>query len=152
MAFETLHQISDSLPEGFDFYGFGQVTRSKAKPLSALTEITAGKSGVSFKLLGDPAALLVVLFDSGLDSSMYTELGNILASKLCQSLSEQGEGDLMITPPIVVRAEQLARLSQRNIPFIHQSYEHVDQGSTVLVETLILPILVNGAEVQVGHA
>jgi hypothetical protein len=150
MTLDTLTHLSDSLPEHFDFYSFGKVLRSRQDESPAvLASLTEGKSAFSFKLLGDPAALLIVLFDSHLDASMYSELGNILASKLCQTLSEQGEGDLMITPPLALRPEQLARLSKLGIPYIHRSYEHVDQGQSVLIETLILPMTAEG---QVGHA
>lgn len=144
--------MENHLPESFPFYSFGQVTRREpAQSAKPLAEILAGKSGVSFRLLGEPAVLLVVLFDSELDASMYTEMGNILASKLCQSLSEQGEGDLMITPPLTLGAQQLARLLRANYPYIHRSYEHLNQDTQVLIETLILPVFANGEE-NIGNA
>jgi hypothetical protein len=150
MESTTLSLISQSLPETFPFYGMGDVSLVKnpksTSPISALVE---GKDGVSFKLLGEPAVLLVVLFDKNLDSSMYSELGNILASKLCTGLSEEGEGDLMITPPYPLKSEQLKRLASVGLPFIHRSYEHVNQDKTVLIEALILPITAEG---QIGHA
>lgn len=141
MIDETLTDASASLPESFSFYGFGAVARAReAERVKSLTEILSGKAGVSFRLLGEPAVLLIVLFDSKLDVSMYTEMGNILASKLCNNLSEKGEGDLMITPPLSLTSEQLARLLRTDFPYIHRSYEHVDQDVKVLIETLILPV------------
>ena len=153
---ESLSHASASLPESFSFYGFGAVARSReAEKVKSLADILTGKAGVSFRLLGDPAVLLIVLFDSSLDVSMYTEMGNILASKLCKNLSEQGEGDLMITPPLMLGSEQLAKLLRTEFPFIHRSYEHVNQDQSVLIETLILPVFVNGAsgaEEHIGNA
>ena len=155
MDVATLSGISESLPEEFGFYGFGEVKHSpdvaqaKLKTPEELQALLAGKIGVSFKLLGEPTALLVVIFSEGLDVSMYCELGNILASKLCQKLSEGGEGDLMITPPLLLGAPQLARLSRSGIPCIHRSYRHVDGDSTILLEALILP---NEAGGQTGNA
>jgi hypothetical protein len=150
MDLQKLSEISALLPNEFPFFSVGTVARSTTAPSSERDlDFIQGKSGVSFKLLGEPAALLIVLFDRALDHSMYSELGNILASKLCQRLSEQGEGDLMITPPLMLKPEQLQRLSLTGAPFIRQSYEHAYQDKKVLVETIILPI---SAEGLVGHA
>jgi hypothetical protein len=154
MEFNTLSTISQSLPETFPFYGLGTVSRvergSSASPLSVLIE---GKAAVSFRLLGDPAVLLIVLFDETLDASMYSELGNILASKLCQGLSEEGEGDLMVTPPLQLNSQQLSRLSRLSLSQLqlceNVAYQHVYGDKTVAIETLILPITAEG---QIGHA
>jgi hypothetical protein len=147
MDTQTLSRISASLPDRFTFYGYGEV--SSRDSTGDLESLTANKIGVSFRVLGSPAALLIVLFENRLDVSMYSELGNILASKLCQKLSEQGEGDLMITPPVLITPTQLGRLSKMKLPFVHRSYQHLDDDRIVPVETLILPISAGG---QVGHA
>lgn len=143
-----LRKISELLPDGFSFYEMGSVAQARSRA-SELRELIQDKNGVMFKLLGEPAAILIVLFDRALDVSMYSELGNILASQLCQRLSELGEGDLMITPPLVLKPEQLGKLALMNSPFTQKSYEHRDGEKAVVIETLILPL---SAEGQVGHA
>jgi len=145
MDLQTLAKISDSLPERFPFYSFGEVSRGDETRFTGQLDVES-KQAVSFRLLGDPAALLVVLFEEGVDVSMYCELGNILASKLCQKLSEGGEGDLMITPPLLLNEAQLRRLAHSNIPSIHRTYQHTYDNRTVLLETLILPIFTAGGD------
>lgn len=146
---ELISDISRSLPEGFRFYDQGTVARVAAPKVTDLLGLSAEKTAALFKLLGDPTALLVVLFDNKLDVSMYTELGNILASRLCQRLSENGEGDLMITPPLLLTEAQFLRLARVSPDFILQSYEHVNHGAVTRVDAVILPL---SAEGQFGHA
>jgi len=104
--------------------------------------------------LGDaPSAILIFLFDANEDESMYTEMGNILASKLCQSLSDQEKSEMMISPPIQLQSAQLVRLASQHTG-IRRIYKHayLKNGieTSTDVETWTLP-LANGAEGPLGN-
>lgn len=98
--------IRDSLPEKFRFYHLGDVKRVDSPSpsrtsLESLPEDSElqGLRAVAFNLKGDVQGTLMILFNQKLDVSTYTELGNVLASKLATRLSEVRGADVLITPP-----------------------------------------------------
>ena len=93
-------------PESFEFYHLGNV--EKQLPISSVQSLELdGRSGVSFNLYGDTTGLIVFLFEEGLDVSTYTEMGNVLASRMATQLSIQQGWDVMISPPRFLNSAQL---------------------------------------------
>lgn len=112
--------LVELLPQRFSFYDQGQVILQNS--IKSILEPTIparleSRRGVGFRIFhldNAPSAILIFLFDANEDESMYTEMGNILASKLCQSLSEQEKSEMMISPPIQLQSHQLLRLSSQH--------------------------------------
>jgi hypothetical protein len=168
---DKIMDFVELLPKSFSFYDKGQVTLSNelanelpndpanipAKPLEL-----QNRRGVGFRIyhLDDaPSAILIFLFDTNEDESMYTEMGNILASKLCQSLSEQEKSEMMISPPIQLQSHQLLRLASQHTG-VRRVYSHSylknDIETSTDVETWTLPLtlatgLANGLEGPLGN-
>ncbi len=91
-------------PGGFDFYHLGQV-----EALNSTSIDFEGKQAVAFQLYGDQEGLFVLLFAEGLDTSLYSELGNVLASRMSRMLSESSDTDLMISPPRLLNPLQVKK-------------------------------------------
>jgi len=147
--------LVELLPQRFSFYDQGQVTlqdshdsqdsTKSSLELSAPSRLES-RRGVGFRIYhldNAPSAILIFLFDANEDESMYTEMGNILASKLCQSLSEQEKSEMMISPPIQLQSHQLLRLSSQHTGtrriYLHTYLQNGIEKSTP-VETWTLPL------------
>lgn len=148
----ALESLGAALPEKFSLYHLGEVT---GQPDAAKGELSSGddSQAVSFRLHGDAEGVLLVLFERGLDVSLYTELGNIIASQAVTRLQQQKGLEVMISPPRLLGREQLAKLlaslSSVAIPHLRRTYLHTNGRVIVPVETLYLPILSEG---MVGYA
>jgi hypothetical protein len=120
MELNNLSEISNLLPENFGFYGLGTVELQKTVEASETLPLDFDLlRGVGFRVyhLDDaPSALLLFVFGADLDESMYTEMGNVLASKLCQNLTEQQKSEMMISPPIHLKS--LRASSRARVAFI----------------------------------
>ena len=121
--------LVELLPQNFSFYDQGKVAlrdqRDSAVEPTAPSQLEK-RCGVGFRIYhldNAPSAILIFLFDTSEDESMYTEMGNILASKLCQSLSEQEKTEMMISPPIQLQGHQLVRLASQHTG-IRRIYSH----------------------------
>jgi hypothetical protein len=147
------------LPKNFSFYDKGQVSLSNEvanAPANALTSPLdlQNRRGVGFRIyhLDDaPSAILIFLFDVSEDESMYTEMGNILASKLCQSLSEQEKSEMMISPPIQLQSHQLLRLASQHSG-VRRVYSHRYLKNGIETSTDVETwTLANGLEGPLGN-
>lgn len=148
--------LIELLPQRFSFYDQGEVTlqdslKNTPEPVARLDS----RRGVGFRIYhldNAPSAILIFLFDANEDESMYTEMGNILASKLCQNLSEQEKSEMMISPPIQLQSHQLLRLSSQHTGsrrvYLH-SYSQKGIEKSTPVETWTLPL--TNAEGQIGN-
>jgi chemotaxis protein CheY-P-specific phosphatase CheC len=125
--------LANALPDQFEFYHLGQVALQSTN--SSLEDANA----IAFHIAGDMMAVVVLLFAKGLDSSIYSELGNILVSRLATQLNQKDGIDLMISPPQSLTENQLNQIMQHHIPPIKRNYSHIHQGSIISIEALILP-------------
>ncbi|MCM2278404.1 MAG: chemotaxis protein CheC [Oligoflexia bacterium] len=141
--------VQEALPEGFAFYSLGNLevapagVRPEAGPeLAELSEEALGELAlVAFRYSGDARGVVITAFDRGLDLSIYTELGNILASRFADRLAalEDGVG-ISISPPIELPPERFAKMlkgtSQRRVERI---YHHIAGQSRIPVRMVVLP-------------
>jgi hypothetical protein len=95
-------------------------------------------NAVAFSFQGDFRGVLVILIEKGLDISIYSELGNILASRIATELNSDGY-DVMVTPPRLLQSAQIERLIQTPHKKIHGKYQHLYQSTVVPVETVLIP-------------
>lgn len=138
------------LPEHFEFYDqgeVGQALRSLSDSPSGETvlplapESTADKFGIMILIQGDIKGVLIALFDNGLDNSMYSEMVNVIASRLADRLSAEDEVDVVISPPKVLDTESLERTLTQVLKdqklVTRGTYIHLNRGNSVRFETLI---------------
>jgi hypothetical protein len=132
----SLLQLVDALPQQITFYHLGEVILqgSQNQDLADLDS-----QGVLYKFSGDFNAVLILLFARDLDISMYSELGNIIASQIVQQLSGAKDLDLMISPPQLLKEGQLKRITQNNPTFVQRTYGHFYKNSVIPVEALVMP-------------
>ncbi|MBY0470108.1 chemotaxis protein CheC [bacterium] len=136
-----LQALEQSLPSEFEFFHLGKVSRDRSATFPQIQFID--KAVVGFTLQGDFRGALLVVFDQGLDVSMYSEMGNIIASQLVTNLSKQGL-DVVISPPKTVGSDQALKLVEQasRLPggngIAQQRFLHFNNLYLVNVETLIL--------------
>lgn len=125
--------IRQSLPREFEFYHLGQVEQrpgSEAPPAGAGL-LGDDRLGVAFQVRGDWNGWLLLDFDRGLDSSTYSEMGNVIASQFADRLSRAGQGDVLVSPPLLVTADQAARRLGGRPPELTTGYFHVHENTVV---------------------
>jgi hypothetical protein len=137
-ANSILTQLVNALPLQFDFYHLGKVEQ-QTFPFEL-----KNMNGVAFRIYGDLNALMIVLFDKDLDHTVYSELGNLLASSLVTRIHQEKGIDLMISPPQAIQHGLLEQVLQQMIsnaqPIIRRTYTHVFKNSIIPVETLVLSV------------
>ncbi len=93
---ELALQLSEALPESFDFYHIGRVDlATQADPTDLAFH--ALPIALAYTFAGDARGAVITLFDGELEESACEELGNIIA---CRWASRQEQGvDLEVAPP-----------------------------------------------------
>jgi chemotaxis protein CheY-P-specific phosphatase CheC len=69
---------------------------------------------------------------------MYSEAGNIIASKLATILSEKHGVDVVISPPVRLERAQLNLLASATQEIAEKTYVHSHAGKEVLLDALLL--------------
>ena len=131
---QSLMQLASALPVHIDFYHLGTVEQKTTNDSNTFRDAC----GVAFKIYGDLNGLMIVLFENDLDHSTYTELGNLLASRLATRLQVENALDVMISPPQRIEASLVQSLTQKNSSIIRRTYAHFYKNSVISVETLVL--------------
>jgi len=137
---EFLGNLKNAMPKEFSFYHLGSVEMQSTRELEtqnselALDDLNA----VAYSFQGDFRGVLVVLVEKGLDVSIYSEMGNILASRMATELMQDGY-DVMISPPRLLQTEQLDKLMKTSLKKIQGKYAHLYQNTTVPIDVLLIP-------------
>ncbi len=140
---EILSQVYSAFPHQFDFYHLGKVEQYSNANVSSDDCIA-----VAFKLYGDMSALVILAFSIELDISTYSELVNILVSKIANQLGSRSGIGVMVTPPKILEHTQFKRLLNHNGPIFRRTYAHFNQKSVIPLETWVLPTSAEG----IGYA
>jgi len=89
-------QLSEALPESFDFYHVGRVELATQADPADLAFHTL-PIAIAYSFAGDARGAVITLFDGELEESACEELGNIIT---CRWASRQEQGvDLEVFPP-----------------------------------------------------
>lgn len=128
MDAELSARFEGALPGKFEFYHLGEVV--PARDPSALD--LSSRSAVAFGIQGDARSLAIVLFDRALDLSTYTELGNVIVSRLASHL------DVMISPPREITSSRARELMATAPVIARKTYLHESDAPTAEVEVVIL--------------
>lgn len=128
--------------ERFEFYHLGQV--EPAPGALGFFDTHEDLIGALFAFMGGSRGWIWVLFDPALDSSIYIELGNTLASRYADELARVTAEDVWITPPQMVNAEQAQSQIQharagggeyKRLDYLHRYNDHVVPVRMVVVHT-----------------
>jgi hypothetical protein len=131
---ERLLRLAGALPSQFDFYHMGTVeTGPTGQELSFESMCAFG-----YRIQGDLVGTLILLFDEGQDSSMYSEMGNILASRIATALGNRDEIYLTVSPPTSLTNATVRILLQTTQPAYRRTYLHIHENNTTRVEAIIL--------------
>lgn len=138
---ELRSKLNRALPENFPFYHLGVVSRSGSSegandhPMAWADLAAKGRHAVAFAIYGEEMpGTLVLLFDQELDSSVYFEIGNVMASRLADGLGA------MPSPPRSLSskgAERLLQASQGKA--IWFEYSHGAGAEKIALELAFIP-------------
>lgn len=146
--------LSLALPERFPFFHLGEVALELDSRQGLADDDAAAedRARIAFRLLGELEGWLVIAVDAAVDLSMYSELGNILASQLANRLHRDQGREIMISPPEPLDPERweslLASLPEEDRAPVRRRYLHAHDGRVVPVDTWIFARDRKG----VGHA
>jgi hypothetical protein len=88
--------------ESFSFYRQGTVSHAPVRAETSGASLLESCRCIAFSLSGawgERSALFLVLFERSLDASMYTEMANVLASRLATRISREHQADVTLSPP-----------------------------------------------------
>lgn len=146
----VISALSESFPERIPFYHLGEVALSDTREREAAPLSDPDLRCVGFQLQGDISGLVAILFDAGLDLSTYTELGNLLASRIATELSQRVGVDVLISPPRSLSLDRLTRiLESTEQPQFRRMYFHVDGDRPgIPVQLIVAPVVPSAAQIK----
>ena len=152
-ATENVTSLLQALPDTFDFYTMGQIQSLPSDSLNPGQDSLLNTPWdtfdltIAFRISGELSAWMVLLLEQPLDYSMYSEVGNVLASRMASQLNASHGWGIQISPPISLTAIQLETLKKQRC-LIRKSYGHCTKTGIVPITVLIL----SGGSEDVGHA
>jgi hypothetical protein len=126
--------LENSLPASLPFYHLGEIR--EAGPGALSPDELEDLSAIGYSLQGDVRGVLVILVEKGLDDEVYSEAGNLIASRLATELGAAHGLDVMISPPRSLAPEQILRLAPRFL--VSKTYLHRHEDHAVPVQVAIL--------------
>jgi hypothetical protein len=133
-----LAPLLEALPQGFEFYHLGRI-ELEARPTHGGDDNIA----IAYRIEGELRGLLLLLLDETLDTSVYSEAGNIIASQLVSKLSDQEGLELTLSPPRILSSGQLRalRIQDHEQPHaISRSYVHRHGDRVIHLTAVLLPV------------
>jgi hypothetical protein len=122
--------LESSLPESFPFYHLGTIeANQRADEHSDLSDLQI----IAYALKGDVDAVFLVGIEKGLDSSVYSEAGNILASRLVTALAREASLDVVLSPPQILSGDLYSKLDARWETLLERDYLHLHEKNSVQV-------------------
>lgn len=130
--------IHKALPEGFPFYELGIVTAESTEKITLIENSIKNCIAIGFRIYWETDAWFIVLFPQERDASLYTEMGNILASQFATRLSKDEDQELMISPPQNISISLLKKWIKTNPPITQKTYWHLFKGKSYPLQILVL--------------
>jgi len=141
----TLTQLIEAFPRDFGFYHLGRVELQN--PDEFAVNEREDQSAIAFRIYGDLEAWVVILFEKNLDISTYSELGNILVSKIATHLNLNNGLDVLVEPPRMIVPSQFEGALRNSNTAVRKSYAHFHKNLIIPIDTWVLP----AASDQFGH-
>jgi hypothetical protein len=130
--------LESSLPENFAFYHLGTIQKQGEKNKAPAGENTWDDLQIiAYPLKGDLDAVFLIAIEKGLDPSIYSEAGNIMASQLVTALDREGI-DVLLSPPQVIEDERFVKLSENWRTIVEKDYLHLHGNNAVWVRSRIV--------------
>ncbi len=146
---ELAGKIGGVFPGGFDFYDLGRVVPGQ-EPGDSVEDMQDDRMGVAFSVYPmdekEPGAeglrtLLLAVFEEGLELEIYTEIGNVIASRFAGGLSKLLSEEVMITPPLTLKPAAVQRLIQMKRQTItRKRYIHSFQNKVIPIDIMVLHV------------
>jgi hypothetical protein len=141
MHFSETSALTQALPTGIDFYHLGRIELEQTSAPERL-DLATGHFGIGYRLEGEIRGGIVLCLGEGLDVSVYSEAGNIIASQLASALSAERQLEVSISPPRVLTSQQFRSLLASGIAtlrtYIHRQ-GHPPGNEAVTLRVLLLP-------------
>ena len=141
-----IDRLIDSLPSSFPFYHLGQVAQLTQGTIESETELASSDLiAVAFTFQGETHGVLALLFNQDLDVSIYSEMGNIIASQMANTLQLSHGLDVSISPPRLLTHHQLKKLLSGSHGKV-RTYLHQHEGRVIPLQTFVV------SSEETGHA
>lgn len=142
----TLDQVTDMLPKEFAFYhlGHARANTGATRSLGSDDQISL----IGYRVSGDPSFWIVLAHERDLEFSIYSEFGNILASRWVGQLSDALGQDFVLSHPMQISKSVIQAVESKLIPLVRRQYIHAHQSKEVPLEFWVLP----HREERIGHA
>jgi len=146
-------------PGSFEFYHLGQVKSHEAQsaPKAKFEAFAqAGSKFLSFRVFTDSEErpwLMVLGFPQALESEVYAELGNVLASQVANLWAKEKGQVWLVSPPSTAQTSVIAETLSRESVVVAQTYIHEQELAGELYRVPLLCLLFPIRETQEeGHA
>lgn len=141
-----MQPIASVLPASFEFYHLGPVrtqTEAETPPRTELlAELSGDVSTFAYEVhtfVEDRRLFLLISFDGRANRSVYSELGNVIGSRLADGLAAGDEHSVTISPPRELGPKAAERLVRTLEPVYMREYVHqVSDDSPVMVTATVL--------------
>jgi hypothetical protein len=133
--------LTQALPQGFDFYHLGRIDLEPGDAISsesAKRALASDHFGIGYRFEGEARGGLILLVGEGLDPSVYSEAGNIIASRIASSLSGEGRLEVAVSPPLLLTRLQLTRLLASEDAVV-RLYVHRQEHRAIPLQAVLLP-------------
>ncbi len=121
------------LDQGFQFYDQGTVRPDPSAPVTREPSLGYDSLILGYQLHGDVRGAFVLIVPGGMDADLYAELGNCLAGKWCEDLSDQ-DLDVLISSPDLLAMDGLMRLEDHSRHKWIKSFVHDLDSTQVRLE------------------
>ena len=130
----------EALPTAFDFYHLGRIElEDESSPETH--EIDAGFAsdhfGIGYRLEGERRGGIVLCVAKGLDASVYSEAGNIIASRFASALAKHDQREVTVSPPLLLSSMRLKALLASGSGAV-KTYIHRQGGQNTALRVLLL--------------
>jgi len=148
MNWEQLwNEMDQNLPDQFVFYDLGTVERVGSKS-EVVEEIQKDQVGVAFSIFSSEdlspvgvRSLLLLTFDEGLETDVYMEVGNILASRVAGQIHRRVGESILITPPLLLKNPAVQRLVQMKKHVLTDcNYQHAHNGKLIPLRVTMMKV------------
>ncbi len=130
--------LETAFPEQFDFYHLGQVSAAPGNE-DVSPELFEDQAVISFAFHGDFNGVLFLLVEDSLDRSLYSEMGNLIASMIANRLAAPDGIGVMPSPPREIPVETARRTASIAGVSLRRDYFHQTGKSVIPVTALLIP-------------
>ena len=143
-------QLLDSLPKNFSFYHLGEVQlETEAKTFldweyEKERLISSDQSAVVYQLTGEVNGSVFIMLAPDLDASAYSEMGNVIVSRMLEKLEELYLIQASLSSPRILAGKKLKETLEKLPPSIQGKVHHRTQHETISLNAFVSLIPTGG--------